>query len=192
MVSTAGFSNFELQQLQNAQNNGTLVSTVKTSEDSSIFADNKVTTNPSDEVQLSTNNQEPEMKTLEAKEEKGLFSNGLLGIIPNLVGGLIDIITGLLDKLKEFLVGKDEEEGVEETPAEDVPADEVPAEEAPSDAVPAEEAPAEEAPADEVPADEAPAEEAPADEAPADGDSDGDGQTIIIDGDGNTIIINNN
>ena len=177
MVSTAGFSNFELQQLQNAQNNGTLVSTVKTSEDSSIFADNKVTTNPSDEVQLSTNNQEPEMKTLEAKEEKGLFSNGLLGIIPNLVGGLIDIITGLLDKLKEFLVGKDEEEGVEETPA---------------DAVPAEEAPAEEAPADEVPADEAPAEEAPADEAPADGDSDGDGQTIIIDGDGNTIIINNN
>lgn len=182
MVSTAGFSNFELQQLQNAQNNGTLVSTAKTSEDSSIFADNKVTTNPSDEVQLSTNNQEPEMKTLEAKEKKGLFSNGLLGIIPNLVGGLIDIITGLLDKLKEFLVGKDEEEGVEETPAE----------EAPSDAVPAEEAPAEEAPADEVPADEAPAEEAPADEAPADGDSDGDGQTIIIDGDGNTIIINNN
>ena len=187
MVSTAGFSNFELQQLQNAQNNGTLVSTVKTSEDSSIFADNKVTTNPSDEVQLSTNNQEPEMKTLEAKEKKGLFSNGLLGIIPNLVGGLIDIITGLLDKLKEFLVGKDEEEGVEETPAEEAPSDAVPAEEAP-----AEEAPAEEAPADEVPADEAPADEAPADEAPADGDSDGDGQTIIIDGDGNTIIINNN
>lgn len=180
MVSTAGFSNFELQQLQNAQNNGTLVSTAKTAEDSSIFADNKVTTNPSDEVQLSTKNQDVDKMTLEEKKEKGFFSDGLLGIIPKIVGGILDFITGLLEKFKEMLVGKDEEEGVEETPAEETPVEEapsdaVPAEEAPSDAVPADEVPAEDAPSDAAPADEAPAEE-----APANGDSDNDGDTYNI------------
>lgn len=170
MVSTAGFSNFELQQLQNAQNSGTLVSTAKTAEDSSIFADNKVTTNPSDEVQLSTKNQDVDKMTLEEKKENGLLSDGLLGIIPKIVGGILDFITGLLEKIKEALVGKDEEEGVEETPAE-----ETPVEEAPSDAVPADEVPAEDVPSDTVPADEAPVDEVPADES---GSGNGDGINI--------------
>lgn len=172
MVSTAGFSNFELQQLQNAQNNGALVSTTKTSEDSSIFADNKVTTNPSDEVQFTQQNL---IEKEETKENKGLFSDGLLGIIPKIVGGILDFITGLLEKFKELLVGKDEEEAVDETPEEDAPSDV-----APADEVPEEDAPSDAAPADEVPEEDAPSDAAPADEAPADESDSENGGDINI------------